>query len=90
MTYAQVLTSLGIVLGMTGVVVIFIFGPPQPNLDEGVGLGLEDGTPLSDGRTVADHNDDIKICSKQYALRSKIGLALVFAGFLLQLIGAWV
>lgn len=49
MTYAQVLTSLGLVLGMAGVVVIFKFGPPQQNLDEGVGLGLEDETPLSDG-----------------------------------------
>ena len=60
MTCQQLLNSVGLVLSMVGVLILFRFGPPQPNLESGVGLGLEDDTTLADGRTVAEHDKDVK------------------------------
>ena len=33
------LNTFGLVLGMLGVVILFIWGPPQPDLDETMGTG---------------------------------------------------
>ena len=89
MTTPQVLNSLGLVLGMVGVLVIFIYGPPQPDLEPGVYLGLEDGTPLGNGRTVAEHNTDVLKLRARHSFMSKGGLILVFLGFALQLWATW-
>ncbi|WP_286730978.1 MULTISPECIES: hypothetical protein [unclassified Thiomonas] len=56
MITAQALNTIGLALGMLGVALIFVWGPPQPQLEEGVGIGLEDGTPLGNGLTVAQHD----------------------------------
>ena len=85
----QLLNSVGLVLGMIGVVIIFLYGPPQPNLESGVSIGLEDGTPLSDGRTVAEHNADTESLRSRHSFMSKAGLVFVFFGFALQLWGIW-
>lgn len=90
MTCTQVLNTTGLGLGMLGIVIIFCYGPPQPSFDEGVGIGLEDSNRLSDGRTVAQHNADQRELRGRYSLFSKIGLALVFMGFALQLLAVWV
>lgn len=89
MTSQQLLNSIGLVLGMIGVLIIFRFGPPQPNLEAGVGLGLEDATPLSDGRTVADHNKEVEALRKLHSRMSKFGLIFVFIGFAIQLWATW-
>jgi len=89
MTCTQLLNTIGLVLSMGGVLIIFFYGPPQPNLEEGVGLGLEDGTPLSDGRTVADHDADVRRRRRLHSRLSKLGLALIFLGFGFQLWAAW-
>ena len=74
-------------LGMAGVVVLFIWGPPQPSHDSGVGLALEDGTVLSSsGRTVAEHNRNVENRRRFYTGMSRLGLALIFLGFLCQFV----
>jgi hypothetical protein len=63
---ASSLNLLGSILGMLGVVVIFIWGP---EIDRGVAHGIEPGTRLW-----------------RYTLMSKLGLGLIFLGFLSQAI----
>ena len=84
MVSATGLASVGLVLNMIGVGFAFFFGYPQPSHDEGVSLGLEPGTPLKDGRTVAEFKEDVGRRKAKYLLRSKVGLVLMFAGFALQ------
>jgi hypothetical protein len=72
------------------VVVLFFFGPPQPNLEQGVGMGLEDSTPLADGRTVAEHNRETEKRRQLHTSMSKVGLGLVFLGFAFQLWATYV
>ena len=86
----KILNTIGRALGLLGVIVIFIWGPPQPLLEEGIGLGLEDGTPINEnGKTVKQHNDDIRRKRKIHNILSRIGLAFVFLGFLFQLFATW-
>ena len=85
MLTAKVLNTVGLILGMIGVALIFRWGPPQPTLEEGIGIGLEDGTPLPDGRTVAEHNAQVRGLRAKHDKMSKIGLSLVFLGFAAQL-----
>jgi hypothetical protein len=82
--------TLGLVLNMAGVVLAFIYGFPQPSHEEGVGLGLEDATPMPDGRTVAQHNKDTRKQKARYLFWSRAGLGLMFAGFVLQLVATWI
>ena len=89
MTTAQKLNAIGLVLGMVGVALIFVWGPPQPQLDEGVGLGLEDGTPLGNGLTVAQYNAVVRCRRIRQTLLSRVGLGLIFIGFLSQLLAVW-
>jgi hypothetical protein len=84
-----VLNTVGLVTGMVGVALIFRWGPPQPTFEEGIGLGLEDGTPLSDGRTVAQHNAAIRALRARHDTISKSGLVMVFVGFAFQLWATW-
>ena len=89
MRLAQLLNSVGLVLSMIGVLVIFRFGPPMPDLEHGVGLGLDEGTRLADGRTVTEHNADRLRLRMRHSRISQIGLLLVFTGFALQLWATW-
>jgi len=89
MRSAQLLNSIGLVLSMVGVLIIFSFGPPMPDLEHGVGLGLDEGTRLADGRTVAQHNADRLRLRIRHSRISQVGLMLVFAGFALQLWATW-
>ncbi len=73
---------------MVGVAIIFCWGPPQPTMEEGVSLGLEDATKLQDGRTEAEHNEAIRKTRARYHFFSHVGLALVGVGFACQLIAA--
>jgi hypothetical protein len=82
----KVINSIGLILGTIGVLLIFIWGPPQPNLNKGIGLGLEDNTPIdSNGKTVKEHNNEIEIKRKKHYFLSRLGLASIFFGFLFQL-----
>jgi hypothetical protein len=86
---AVTLNRIGLSLGMVGVVMLFIWGPPQPSLEGGVGLGLEEGTRLPDGRTVTQYNRDVASRRRTHTVLSRIGLALVGVGFLCQLWATW-
>lgn len=81
---ASVLNQLGLGCGLAGVVLIFVWGPPQPTLEEGVGFGLEDGTPLETGITVAEHNRQVRSLRRRHTVISRLGLVLVGMGFALQ------
>jgi hypothetical protein len=89
MTCQQFLNSVGLIFGMVGVLIIFRFGPPQPNLETGVGLGTEDGTVMPDGRTAAEHNRQVEKHKVLHSRMSKAGLAFVFVGFACQLLAIW-
>ena len=80
----QLLNRLGLALGFVGVILIFVWGPPQPTFEEGEGLGLEEGTRLEDGRTVAEHDADKRRLKLRHAVLSRIGLALIAVGFAMQ------
>jgi hypothetical protein len=87
----QILNSIGLGLGMIGVVILFIFGPPQPALESGVSLGLEDGTPIdASGKTVAEYNREVEKRRRKHSILSKMGLGLIFLGFAFQLWANWV
>jgi hypothetical protein len=88
-TTAQVLNTIGLLFGLVGVGLIFVWGPPQPQLDEGVGIGQEDGTPLDNGLTVAQHNATVRRRRIRHKVLSRVGLGLVFLGFLSQLFAVW-
>lgn len=89
MTCQQLLNSIGLALSMVGVLIIFRFAPPQPTHAFGAGVGLEDSTPLADGRTVAEHDREVERTKARYLYMSKAGLALVFVGFAFQLWATW-
>ena len=89
MLLPKVLNTVGLILGMLGVVLIFRWGPPQPTFEEGIGIGLEDGTPLADGRTVAEHNVEVRALRTRHNKMSKAGLSMVFLGFAFQLFSVW-
>jgi hypothetical protein len=74
---------------MLGVLLIFIWGPPQPSFDEGVGIELDSKTTLRDGRRVADLEEENKRLTRRHRFRSRVGLALIFFGFALQLWATW-
>jgi hypothetical protein len=84
------LNTLGLCLGMWGVVMVFIWGFPQPSFEEGEPLGLESQNLLEDERTVEQRNEDTKRKKRFYKIMSQIGLGCIFGGFLLQLIAQWV
>lgn len=84
---AQCLTILGLALDIVGVALVWYFGWPQPNLEPGVGMDIEDGTPYGpNGETVADHNCKIEQQRSRYRRISIFGLILLIAGFSAQLV----
>ena len=78
------LNRFGLVLSILGVLLMFVFGPPQPDHNKGVGLALQDATVLSDGRTVAEHNRDVARSKQLYGFCSKLALGLIGIGFCFQ------
>jgi hypothetical protein len=69
---------------------IFIWGPPQPDFQEHVGRTVQDATRMPNGRTAKEHGDDARRKRKSYGRMSKIGLGLIFVGFMFQLVDAWI
>jgi len=80
------LTIAGLILDILGVAVVWFFGWPQPQLESGISLGLEDGTPFGpNGETVADHNRKVERRRVWYRRAAVSGLVLLLSGFGLQL-----
>jgi hypothetical protein len=86
---AQTLNTIGLLLNIAGVILVFFYGFPQPTHEEGAGRGLEDGTAMPDGRTVAQHNEDIRKTKARYLCMSRLALGLIILGFLFQLWATW-
>ncbi len=74
---AQWLNTIGLLLGMAGVLIIFIWGPPQPDLDPHIKRVLE------------KQDDFTKRLRRRHEIMSRVGLGLVGLGFLVQLIALW-
>jgi hypothetical protein len=86
---AQWLNTIGLALGMAGVVMLFIWGPPQPSFQDYVPRSLEHGTVLPEGTRVAQIIEGKRRQKVRYALLSQIGLGLVGIGFAVQLWATW-
>ena len=85
------LNTLGLVLGIIGVIIIFVWGPPQPQLDTGVSIGIEDATPIDKtGKTVGEYNQEIIRRRNIHIFMSQLGLVLIMIGFAFQLWATWV
>lgn len=66
---------------------IFLWGPPKPNLNKGIGIGFKDNTPIDEkGITVKERNDNVEIKRKKHLFISRLGLILIFFGFIFQLL----
>jgi hypothetical protein len=84
---AHPISVIGLVLGMLGVVIIFIWGPPQPDFQDT--YGPSSGSRMPDGRTAREHADDHERLKRRHNRLSRIGLGLIFIGFAFQLCDAW-
>jgi hypothetical protein len=81
------IATIGLILNMIGVAVVWGFAWPQPELATGVALGLEDGTPYGpNDETVADHNRKVVRLRVLYRRASGFGMFLLLAGFFVQVI----
>jgi hypothetical protein len=76
---ARRLNTIGLLLGIAGVVIIFFWGPPQPNFDEWVSLSAE-GSPEIELKV-----EDVRRLKRQHEIMSSIGLGLIGLRFLAQL-----
>jgi hypothetical protein len=86
---STMLNRIGLVLSILGVFLMFVFGPPQPDHSEGVGLGLQDATVLPDGRTVAERDRDVAERKQLYCFISSSALGLIGVGFLFQFVATY-
>ena len=69
--------SLGLVLDIVGVCILFKFGFPQPDLDDEIKIVTESKDPKAAGRR------------RLYVVMSSIALVCLIAGFALQLTAVW-
>lgn len=72
----------GLILDMLGILIVFVWGPPQPKLKEGSAL-------LLSGAAYADEDVKTRRKRKIYTIRSRVGLFLIFVGFGLQLLAIY-
>jgi hypothetical protein len=86
----KIVNTIGLALGIVGVVFIFIWGPPQPQLEPGISIGLEDATPIDNsGKTVAEYNKEVQNRRRVHEVMSRLGLIFIMVGFGFQLWGTW-
>ena len=86
---SQMINTIGLILDIIGAIVLFFYSRPQPSFEEGMGLGLEEATVLSDGRTVAEHNEEVRRIRDKHIRRSRIGMLILAIGFAFQLWATW-
>ena len=76
----------GLVLNMIGVLIVFVFGFPQPDYDNGCCLGLELGTVIdSEGHTEGELEERNRRNKKWHKAWALLGLLYLLAGFGFQL-----
>ena len=86
----KIINTIGLTLGIVGVLFLFIWGPPQPEMETGVSIGLQDATVINEsGKTVADHNQEVRQSRGTHEFMSRVGLLFVMIGFAVQLLAVW-
>ena len=76
----------GLILNMIGVLIVFVFGFPQPDYDNGYCLGLELYTEIDDkGHTVKDFEERNRKNKNWHKAWAILGLLYLLAGFGFQL-----
>ena len=83
------LNTIGLSLGILGVVIIFFFCPPQPSFQEATVLSVSAGTTFVDGTTEAERREKTRQEKQLYSCMSKVGLGLIGLGFAFQLCAVW-
>jgi hypothetical protein len=73
----QIVNSLGLVLDIVGVCILFRFGFPQPDLDPSIKIVVEEKDP------------DAPRKRKLWVVMSVLGLVSLIGGFALQLSAVW-
>jgi hypothetical protein len=88
---AQWLNTIGLMLGMLGVGILFRWGPPQPDLSEGISIAVtyQPDTVFEDGTKPSEMEAATKKLKRQHEIMSRVGLGLVGLGFLVQLVALW-
>jgi hypothetical protein len=81
--------SIGLMLDIFGVILLFIWGPPVPNMEGTIKLALESGTRLSDGTIVGELERQQLDRRRLHSRMSKVALATIAMGFAVQLIAQW-
>ena len=81
--WARILTIIGLVLNILGTAIVFKWGAPQPDFNEGIGMVLEDANP-----GVKEHNDKVRKQKREYTIMSRTGLGTLGVGFVIQVVAA--
>ena len=89
MSISQIVNVSALAFNMAGTYILFHWGFPQPNFEEGASPSLADSTKLSNGLTVSEHNQKIGEDKERFKRISQLGLALLFIGFFLQLVATF-
>jgi len=80
------LNTIGLALGIVGVILLFFFGFPQPSFEHGVSIDVEDGTVIDEkGTTAHQYAKQALAAKRDHESISSSGLALVGLGFVFQL-----
>lgn len=82
----RALSLIGLSLNMLATMILFFFGFPQPNHEEGVSLGVSEATVFADGTSVKEINRRQVRRRRIYRVVSSTGLLLMFLGFAAQLL----
>ena len=82
---SDVLNAFGLGLNIFGVVLLFKYGLPQPDLQDSTNIALEDYTRMTDGRTAREHRQEKKALWQSFSVVESGGLTLILVGFGLQL-----
>ena len=88
-TDPKTLNTVGLMLNIFGVGILFCYGFPQPTHEESVCLAIGDATPLPEGGTVADHNKKVRKTKLKYRCLSMLALSLILLGFAFQVWATW-
>jgi hypothetical protein len=79
MTRAKWFAIFGLILNIAGTAMIWEWGAPQPDFNEGIALGLE-------GPNVDKHAEGAKQLREHYTTMSRVGLGTLGVGFVVQII----
>jgi len=70
---------LGLLCGIIGVIIIFCYGPPQPNFEKGIAIGLE-------AQQATQHDAQVSALRDKYETWSRTGLSFILIGFVFQFV----